>query len=98
MLIALLSPAAKGALLPLLAEVNIEPSYYKHLPIMLVVISLVYAATRFDDWGHILHEAVRRMLPKNKLAFKMITKLKIYKGSEHPHQAQQPVPLELATK
>ena len=38
----------------------------------------------------ILHEAVRRMLPKNKLAYKMITKLKIYAGAEHPHQAQQP--------
>ena len=46
----------------------------------------------------ILHEAVRRMLPKNKLAFKMITKLKIYAGAEHPHQAQQPEPLELAAK
>ena len=46
----------------------------------------------------ILHEAVRRMLPKNKLAYKMINKLKIYKGAEHPHQAQQPAPLELATK
>ena len=46
----------------------------------------------------IIHEAVRRMLPKNKLANKMITKLKIYAGSEHPHQAQQPSPLEIATK
>ena len=46
----------------------------------------------------ILHEAVRRMLPKNKLAFKMITKLKIYAGAEHPHQAQQPAALELAAK
>ena len=46
----------------------------------------------------ILHEAVRRMLPKNKLAFKMITKLNIYAGPEHPHQAQQPAELELATK
>jgi large subunit ribosomal protein L13 len=44
----------------------------------------------------ILHEAVRRMLPKNKLAFKMISKLKIYAGSEHPHATQQPVPTELA--
>jgi large subunit ribosomal protein L13 len=41
----------------------------------------------------ILHDAVRRMLPKNKLAFKMIEKLKIYAGPEHPHQAQQPAPL-----
>jgi large subunit ribosomal protein L13 len=36
------------------------------------------------------------MLPKNKLAVKMLDKLKIYKGTEHPHQAQNPQPLELA--
>ncbi|MDX1963997.1 MAG: 50S ribosomal protein L13 [Pirellulales bacterium] len=46
----------------------------------------------------ILHEAVRRMLPKNKLAFKMISKLKIYPGTDHPHQAQNPQPLEMAVK
>jgi large subunit ribosomal protein L13 len=38
----------------------------------------------------ILHDAVRRMLPKNKLAVKMLRKLKIYAGAEHPHQAQLP--------
>lgn len=38
----------------------------------------------------ILHEAVRRMLPKNKLGRKMLKKLKLYAGGEHPHQAQQP--------
>jgi large subunit ribosomal protein L13 len=32
-------------------------------------------------------------LPKNKLADKMLKKLKVYKGAEHPHEAQQPVPL-----
>ncbi len=46
----------------------------------------------------ILHDAVRRMLPKNKLARKMLDKLKIYTGDQHPHQAQQPTPLELAVK
>jgi large subunit ribosomal protein L13 len=35
--------------------------------------------------------AVRGMLPKNKLGRKMIKKLKVYAGEEHPHQAQQPV-------
>jgi large subunit ribosomal protein L13 len=44
----------------------------------------------------ILREAVRRMLPKNRLAVKMLDKLKIYAGPEHPHQAQQPEPHELA--
>jgi len=43
----------------------------------------------------ILRLAVRRMLPKNKLAHRMINKLKIYAGTDHPHQAQQPEPLEL---
>ena len=46
----------------------------------------------------IIYEAVRRMLPKNKLAYKMIQKLKIYVGNEHPHQAQQPEPKELGIK
>ncbi len=47
----------------------------------------------------ILTEAVRRMLPKNKLARKMLTKLKVYtSGQQHPHQAQQPEPIELAKK
>lgn len=39
----------------------------------------------------ILIEAVRRMLPKNKLRPSMLKKLKCYTGTEHPHQAQQPV-------
>src|SRR5438132_3845 len=46
----------------------------------------------------ILSEAVRRMLPKNKLASKMLDKLKIYAGGEHPHQAQAPEPKELGIK
>jgi len=59
----------------------------------------VTAETRLERKPElILHEAVRRMLPKNKLAYKMITKLKIYAGPDHPHQAQQPEPLEVAAK
>jgi len=46
----------------------------------------------------ILHDAVRRMLPKNKLATKMLSKLKIYVGDQHPHQAQTPQPKELGIK
>ncbi len=46
----------------------------------------------------IIQEAVRRMLPKNRLAVKMLAKLKIYVGDEHPHQAQEPETLELAAK
>jgi large subunit ribosomal protein L13 len=43
----------------------------------------------------VLQAAIRGMLPKNKLGRKMIKKLKVYAGDEHPHQAQQPKPLEL---
>ena len=43
----------------------------------------------------ILKETVRRMLPKNKLATKMLNNLKIYAGPEHPHQAQCPTPIEM---
>jgi large subunit ribosomal protein L13 len=50
------------------------------------------AARRTRRPDKIISEAVRRMLPKNKLAFKMLTKLKVYAGSEHPHQSQQPEP------
>lgn len=46
----------------------------------------------------ILSEAVRRMLPKNKLAAKMLSKLKVYAGDQHPHQAQEPKPIELGIK
>ena len=38
--------------------------------------------------------AVKGMLPKNKLGKKMLTKLKIYKDNEHPHQAQNPNTLD----
>ncbi len=53
---------------------------------------------REKDPAAILTEAVRRMLPKNRLARKMLSKLKVYAGPEHPHQAQQPEPLELGRK
>lgn len=42
----------------------------------------------------VIHQAVKGMLPKNILGHKMIGKLKVYAGPEHPHQAQQPEPLE----
>lgn len=41
----------------------------------------------------VLRHAVRGMLPKNSLGRQQLKKLKIYTGADHPHQAQQPVPL-----
>jgi len=43
----------------------------------------------------VVREAVRRMLPKSKLGHHMLSKLKVYAGPDHPHQAQQPQPLEI---
>jgi large subunit ribosomal protein L13 len=42
----------------------------------------------------VLRTAVRGMLPKNRLARRQLTKLKIYAGPEHPHEAQNPRPLQ----
>ena len=41
-------------------------------------------------------KAVQRMLPRNKLARKQIGNLKVYAGTEHPHAAQNPEPLDIA--
>jgi large subunit ribosomal protein L13 len=43
----------------------------------------------------IIETAVKGMLPKNTLGRAMYRKLKVYKGSEHPHQAQQPLTLDI---
>jgi large subunit ribosomal protein L13 len=43
----------------------------------------------------LLQLAVKRMMPKNKLARDMMLKLKIYKGTEHPHAAQSPKALKV---
>ncbi len=43
----------------------------------------------------VIRLAVKRMLPKNRLGHRMLKRLKIYTGSEHPHVAQQPKVLEV---
>ena len=42
----------------------------------------------------VVEDAVRRMLPKGRLGRAMLKKLKVYKGSEHPHAAQNPIALD----
>jgi large subunit ribosomal protein L13 len=41
----------------------------------------------------LIEDAVRRMLPKSRLGRVMLKKLKVYAGSDHPHQSQQPEPM-----
>lgn len=43
-----------------------------------------------------VEKAIRGMLPKNSLARQQMSKLKVYKGDTHPHQAQKPVPFEIS--
>jgi large subunit ribosomal protein L13 len=57
-------------------------------------------ATRYSDLmidraDDVVRNAIRGMLPKNRLGRQMATKLKVYAGPEHPHVAQSPEPLEL---
>jgi large subunit ribosomal protein L13 len=44
----------------------------------------------------ILEQAIKGMLPKSKMGRQMATKLKVYRGDKHPHEAQKPVALEIA--
>jgi large subunit ribosomal protein L13 len=43
----------------------------------------------------VIERAVKGMLPQNRLGRAMIKKMKVYRGAEHPHQAQQPATVEL---
>ncbi len=43
-----------------------------------------------------VEKAIRGMLPKNTLGRAQLSKLKVYRGSEHPHQAQKPQPYEIS--
>jgi large subunit ribosomal protein L13 len=45
----------------------------------------------------VIRIAVKGMMPRNRLARKQLTKLKVYAGPDHPHVAQQPTPMEIAS-
>jgi large subunit ribosomal protein L13 len=50
------------------------------------------AAQRAKQPEKLIHHAVKGMIPKNRLGDRLITKLKVYRGAQHPHEAQQPAP------
>ena len=54
-----------------------------------------YARRMAEKSDLVVYEAVKGMLPKNSLGKQMLTKLRVYKGAEHNHQAQQPIELKL---
>lgn len=45
----------------------------------------------------LIHRAVKGMIPKNRLGDRLLTKLKVYKGPNHPHSAQKPEALKATT-
>ncbi len=54
-----------------------------------------YSDLLADRSDQVVRNAVTGMLPKNRLGRQMATKLKVYRGAEHPHEAQSPEPLDL---
>jgi large subunit ribosomal protein L13 len=48
------------------------------------------AHVRANQPEELIHHAVKGMIPKNRLGRQLLTKLKVYKGPDHPHAAQQP--------
>lgn len=69
--------------------------YYRHTGYPGGIKSTNLKTMMINQPERVIEIAVRGMLPKNKLGRKLFTKLKVYAGSEHPHQAQQPKVLEI---
>ena len=67
---------------------------YSHYPGGLKVIPAKEMLARKPE--EIITQAVKRMVPRNRLGRSQMTKLKVYAGNSHPHQAQQPVELKLS--
>lgn len=69
--------------------------YYRHsqYPGGLKMTSFRDQMRKFPE--RVIESAVRGMLPKNRLGRQMFKKLKVYAGAAHPHEAQQPQPMEI---
>ena len=76
----------------------LQKRYFRHsgYPGGLREMSFEQMRERYPD--RVIQGAVRGMLPKNKLGRKMLSKLKVYAGPEHPHAAQKPQPLTIGKK
>ena len=72
-----------------------QKHYYRHSGFPGGLKDVVYKDLMTTKSDFALEKAVKGMLPKNSLGKKMFMKLKVYKGSEHPHSAQQPVELKI---
>ena len=71
-----------------------QKNYYKHSGYPGGLKTTTLKELRKDNPEQIIFKAIKGMLPKNKLADKMISKLKVYNGSAHPHVGQKPELIE----
>ena len=75
---------------------KLEQKYYRHHTGYIGGLKEVqYKKIMQEKPEFAVYKAVKGMLPKNSLGEAMLTKLRVYAGSEHPHSAQQPVELKL---
>ena len=75
-----------------------QKTYYKHTGYVGNLKSITLEKQLIKHPELVIETAVKGMLPKNSLGRTMYRKLKVYAGSEHPHEAQQPIKLEVGRK
>lgn len=74
---------------------NQDKEYYRHSHYPGGIKFANIKKVRAEKPEYILEHAVKGMLPKSKLGKRMFSNLKVYRGTEHPHEAQMPEKLEL---
>ena len=72
-----------------------DKMYYHHTGYPGGIRSISFEKLQEKAPERIIQQAVKGMMPRNKLGRAMLGKLKVYAGSEHPHTAQQPVELNI---
>lgn len=74
---------------------DVQKKYWRHSGYPGGTTEIQYKDLMKDKSDFVLKKAVKGMMPKNSLGRKMFLKLKVYKGAEHPHEAQMPKPYKI---
>ena len=74
---------------------ELDKKYFRHSGFPGGIYETTFGKMQERFPGRALEKAVKGMLPKGPLGYAMIKKMKIYAGAEHPHEAQQPKPLDI---
>jgi large subunit ribosomal protein L13 len=81
---------AEGQVLRVTGNKMKQKTYYRHTGYVGGIKSVSLEKQLEEKPEKVISDAVYGMVPKNKLGRKILTKLKVYRGAEHPHVAQQP--------